>query len=419
MKASLILGAIALFPTVISAKASPPAAIDEYCRQKGQFAQLVKGVWKCVQISDVCSPGEDVATIHHDKDTGEWVCCLKGHELKNGECVSPEPECPLPTGFCKSPTCAQTLRSAELETLLRQAFLECFPHDEIHLDSFIKYQINSLETGINLFEKIHQDKKDSLLVQGRQSPFSPSREWWNCPQDNSPCKWLALENNNAPKKLTPTGREKLILPNPNQPIPNYVYPFDMWVTKLAGGQFALYISGEQIQPHDSGLDFFIPAGTAADDVWYKSETGAMIHFYGSCSTYTPCLGRKVVPWTRGVSHKRLGQDGEIYIGQYDEDLVLTIADTETTSEQYTVFADGVKLGSTHGRLTLGDEKYKRSNIRMVDVGSGAAGALRSIANDGFWGSFKIPRGAKKITIVDDSSDFDFAFEYRLDTACNC
>lgn len=178
-------------------------------------------------------------------------------------------------------------------------------------------------------------------------------------------------------------------------------------------------------------------GTAAEDVWYKSETGAMIHFHGSCSTYTPCLGRKVVPWTRGVSHKRLGQDGEIYIGQYDDDLVLTIADTETTSEQYTVFADGVKLGSTHGRLTLGEEKYKRSNIRMVDVGSGAAGALRSIANDGFWGSFKIPRGkdiwlhdlkhrgsnistgAKKITIVDDSSDFDFAFEYRLDTACSC
>ncbi|KAM6484754.1 hypothetical protein HDV62DRAFT_379133 [Trichoderma sp. SZMC 28011] len=160
-------------------------------------------------------------------------------------------------------------------------------------------------------------------------------------------------------------------------------------------------------------------GTAADDVWYKSETGAMVHFHGSCSTYTPCLGRKVVPWTRGVSHKRLGQDGEIYIGQYDDDLVLTIADTETTSEQYTVFADGVKLGSTHGRLTLGEEKYKRSNIRMVDVGSGAAGALRSIANDGFWGSFKVPRGAKKITIVDDSSDFDFAFEYRLDTACSC
>ncbi|KAK4073166.1 uncharacterized protein Triagg1_5446 [Trichoderma aggressivum f. europaeum] len=417
MKVSLVLGAIALLPTVISAKASPPAAIAEYCRQKGQFAQLVKGVWKCVQISDVCSPGEDAGTIHQDKDTGEWVCCLKGHELKDGRCAPPASECPLPTGFCKSPTCAKTLRSAELETLLRQAFLECFPHDEIHLDSFIRYQINSLETGINLFEKIYQDKQQPL--DGRQSPSNPSREWWNCAQDNSPCKWLALEHNNAPKKLAPSGYEKMILPNPNQPISNYIYPFDMWMTKLAGGQFTLYINGNQIQPHDSGLDFFIPAGTAADDVWYKSETGALILFYGSCSADTPCLGRQVVPWTRGVSHKRLGQDGEIYIGQYDDDLVLTIADTETTSEQYTVFADGVKLGSTHGRLTLGDEKYKRSNIRMVDVGSGAAGALRSIANDGFWGSFKIPRGARKITIVDDSSDFDFAFEYRLDTACSC
>jgi hypothetical protein len=118
----------------------------------------------------------------------------------------------------------------------------------------------------------------------------------------------------------------------------------------------------------------------------------MIHFYGSCSAYNPCLGREVLPWTRGVSNKRLGQEGEIHVGQYDTDLVLTIADTETTSEQYTVFIDGVKLGTTHGRLTLGEEKYKRANIHMVDVGSGAAGALRSIANDGFWGSFKIPRG---------------------------
>lgn len=61
----------------------------------------------------------------------------------------------------------------------------------------------------------------------------------------------------------------MILPNPNQPIPNYVYPFDMWVTKLAGGQFALYINGEQIQPEDSGLDFFIPAGELSSSAWQK------------------------------------------------------------------------------------------------------------------------------------------------------
>ncbi|UKZ81501.1 hypothetical protein TrVFT333_009273 [Trichoderma virens FT-333] len=242
----------------MSAKITPPAGIAEYCHQKGQVAQQVRGAWKCVQVSDICGPSEDLSTIHQDHDTG------------NGSQLS-----------------------------------------------------------------------------------------------------------------------------------HYIYPFDMWVTKLGGGQLTLYINGKQIQPHGSGLDFLIPAGTHADDVWYKSETGAMIHFYGSCSAYNPC------------------QEGEIHVGQYDTDLVLTIADTETTSEQYTVFIDGVKLGTTHGRLTLGEEKYKRANIHMVDVGSGAAGALRSIANDGFWGSFKIPRGTRKITIVDDSSDFDFAFEYRLDKACVC
>lgn len=136
----------------------------------------------------------------------------------------------------------------------------------------------------------------------------------------------------------------------------------------------------------------MPLGTIADDVWYKSETGAMVRFYGSCSAYNPCIGREIVPWTRGISNKILGQEGEVDVGQYDADLVLTIADTETTSEQYTVFADGTKIGTTHGRLTLGGEKYKRSHINRINVGSGAAGALRSIANDGFWGSFKIPRG---------------------------
>lgn len=118
----------------------------------------------------------------------------------------------------------------------------------------------------------------------------------------------------------------------------------------------------------------------------------MILFYGSCSSYKPCVGRELVPWTRGVSNKRLGQQGEIDVGQYDTDLVLTIADTETTSEQYTIYADGKEIGSTHGRLTLGKDKYKRDHINRINVGSGAAGALRSIANDGFWGSFKIPRG---------------------------
>jgi hypothetical protein len=118
----------------------------------------------------------------------------------------------------------------------------------------------------------------------------------------------------------------------------------------------------------------------------------MILFYGSCSPNNPCVGREVVPWTRGVSNKRSGQQGEIDVSQYNTDLVLTIAITEPTSEQYTIYADGKEIGSTHGRLTLGKDKYSTDHINRVNVGSGAAGALRSIANDGFWGSFKIPRG---------------------------
>ncbi|KAL7813058.1 hypothetical protein V8C26DRAFT_436655 [Trichoderma gracile] len=422
MKASPLLGIFALIPTVISSTASPPAGIDEYCREKGQVAQQVNGAWKCVMVSDICSPSEDFDTFHRNGDTGRWGCCLKGFQVKNGGCVLPPPKCPpappVPTGLCKSSVCAKAIQSSKMERLLRQAFAECFPHDELHLDSFVRYHLNSLETSINLFEKIYQDEQ--MVLRERQSQSSsPAREWWDCSLDRSPCKWLSLENDSAPKRLISTGHAKMILPNPNKQLPHYVYPFDMWVTKLAEGDLTLYINGKKVIPHGSGVDFLIPAGTVADDVWYKSQSGSMILFYGSCSPYNPCVGRELVPWTRGVSNKRAGQQGEIDVGQYDTDLVLTIADTETTSEQYTIYADGKEVGSTHGRLTLGKDKYKRDHINRINVGSGAAGALRSIANDGFWGSFKIPRGTRKITIIDEDSDYDFAFEYRLDKACTC
>ncbi|RFU80187.1 hypothetical protein TARUN_1997 [Trichoderma arundinaceum] len=214
----------------------------------------------------------------------------------------------------------------------------------------------------------------------------------------------------------------MLLPNPNKQLPKYRYPFDTWVTKVSEGDLKLYIKGNKVNPEDSGLDFLIPAGTAASDVQYKSRKGANIRFYGSCSIYNPCRGREIVPWTRGTSRRGVNQEREIDVSHYDFDLILTIADTEMTSEQYTVFADGKKIGTTHGRLSLGEGKYKRSYIKKINVGSGAAGALRSIANDGFWGAFKILKGTQKITISDDTSGWvldDFIFEYRLDKLCGC
>jgi hypothetical protein len=151
------------------------------------------------------------------------------------------------------------MQSFKLERLLRQAFAECFPHDEVHLDSFVRYHLNSLEMSINLFEKIHQDEQ--LVRRERQSqPSSPGRDGWDCSLDRSPCKWLSLENNSHPKRLISTGHEKMILPNPNMQLPHYVYPFDMWVTNVGGGDLTLYINGKEIIPHGSGVDFLIPAG---------------------------------------------------------------------------------------------------------------------------------------------------------------
>jgi hypothetical protein len=100
----------------------------------------------------------------------------------------------------------------------------------------------------------------------------------------------------------------------------------------------------------------------------------------------------VVAWTPQAVTVA-ARDADIDVSSYDYPLVFTLADISVTTEQYTVRADGKEVGKTHGRLSLGDDKYNTKHIaKTTDVGGGPTGALRSIANDGFWGSFHIPKG---------------------------
>jgi hypothetical protein len=78
---------------------------------------------------------------------------------------------------------------------------------------------------------------------------------------------------------------------------------------------------------------------------------------------------------------------EIDVSKYDFDFIFTMTDTSITTEQYTVYADGKKVGMTHGRLTL-DDKYNTDHINVQQSGN----APYVIANDGFWGSYRIPKG---------------------------
>ncbi|OAQ67514.1 hypothetical protein VFPFJ_11103 [Purpureocillium lilacinum] len=260
--------------------------------------------------------------------------------------------------------------------------------------------------------------EDTCSRPGCPTPTPDPDNWWKCPRDGSPCKWLALENNKTPKSLAATGSERKVLPNPNVPVANYKYPFDTWVTTWPDDDLEIYIKGEKVRPQASGTR------TSGDDVYYKSSRGTQIQFYGACSPDTPCTGEEVVPWTQGKAVTVADRDAVIDVSKYtsDGDLVFTIADTSVTTEQYTILADGKEVGKTHGRPTLGTDKYNTKNIANVDVGAGPWGALRSIANDGFWGSFRIPKGTQQVTV---HMNFEgpgwpyYLFEYRIDKLCKC
>lgn len=132
-------------------------------------------------------------------------------------------------------------------------------------------------------------------------------------------------------------------------------------------------------------------GTPANEVKYKSTGGANIQFYGACSKDTPCLGRELQGWKAGATYATQ-RDLVIDIGDYDYDVILTIADTSKMTEQYTVLVDGKEVDKTHGPSTLGAEKYDPEHIPMTWVAEGELGSLECITHGGYWGSFRIPKG---------------------------
>ncbi|OAQ69416.1 hypothetical protein VFPBJ_10791 [Purpureocillium lilacinum] len=100
--------------------------------------------------------------------------------------------------------------------------------------------------------------EDTCSRPGCTTPAPDPDNWWKCPRDGSPCKWLALENNKTPKSLAATGSERKVLPNPNVPVANYKYPFDTWVTTWPDDDLEIYIKGEKVRPQASGTSYLIP-----------------------------------------------------------------------------------------------------------------------------------------------------------------
>ncbi|KAB8228067.1 uncharacterized protein BDW43DRAFT_316269 [Aspergillus alliaceus] len=452
MRYSSAIAIVAFLPWALSKPSAIPDGMEELCEKTGKSIDWNETMkrWICKEKdTGICRPDQDQATWHQDPKTGEYGCCDNGQEwcldkrnTEKGSCCAKgsiysfdtatgkgaccDPGQVFRWGSCTTPggsdkpvpipqpgTCGLHLKDAGLESLLRTLLMQCFPHGQTTLDVFIEYYISILHGGIDLIEVIYRNGCDP---KPSPNPTPDPHPGWKCPTDSSPCRWLALKEATTKLGLT-AGTTKKELPNPGALIAVYEYPFDTWVTKFPGDDLDIYINDKSIEPQGSGTSYLIPGGTKGKDVKYLSSKGAQIRFYGACSADTPCIGDAVESWVRETV--TVGKDSlDIDVTKYDFDIIFTISDTFITTEQYTIFADGEKVDKTHGRLTLGDDKYNTDHINIHQSGT----APQVIANDGFWGSFRILKGTKKITVkmTDYKAPYPwYEFYYRIDKPCQC
>ena len=121
---------------------------------------------------------------------------------------------------------------------------------------------------------------------------------------------------------------------------------------------------------------------------YQAEKNYHIRYTGACSPHTPCVGGNILDWTK-IDLKNKPNGVDVDFSQYNEDVVLTVADAFGLTEQQVVYADGKEIGLTHGRLTLGNDMYNPAHMSMVNP---VPNSNYVLANDGFWASYRIPKG---------------------------
>ncbi|KAI2632841.1 hypothetical protein GGS21DRAFT_521591 [Xylaria nigripes] len=311
-------------------------------------------------------------------------------------------------------------RDPALESVLRGLLGHRFTNN-VFIEAAINYYTTVIHETTTLIEIINQagcDKPKPGPGPGPIEPVRPDTPWYNC-DARTPCKWLDLQMVESVLAAAP---DQAALPHPNAmyiPKADYKYPFDTWVT-ASSGALQVFVDGKKVKEQGDG-SFLIPGGTSASAVKYKSPGGAKVQFSAACSKDTPRLGRELIDWNAAYTYATK-RDAVIDIGGYDYDVILTIADTSKTTEQFTVLVDGKEIDKTHGPLTLGDAKYDPANIPMIWVAEGKLGALESITHGGFWGSFRIPAGTEKATVHLEHFEAgwpDYRFSYRLDKLYQC
>ncbi|KAI9154996.1 hypothetical protein HJFPF1_07557 [Paramyrothecium foliicola] len=307
---------------------------------------------------------------------GQMRCCKDGETLQDNNCVRPIREPPAQPVTEKDPTNGQTgpkatgvcgakLQEEGFAQLLQETLDDCCPNDTGSVGALT--QLSARRT----------DKADA--------------EWWKCPKDGA-CEWLPLEAGDAPKPLAATGTVQKVLPHPNQNMANYRYPVNTWMTIF-------------------GL------GMSAEEVTYTSRKSTYIRYCGACSEHTPCIDDNLVDWT-GVDLEGKPNGQDLDFSQYDQDVIFTLTDSFGLSEQHEVLVDGKVTGLIHARPTLGDDMYNAAHISRVNPIPNEYPP----ANDGFWGSYRIPKGTQKVTIrlkTTTSPDASsFLCKYRVDKSCH-
>ncbi|KAH7215210.1 hypothetical protein DER44DRAFT_855392 [Fusarium oxysporum] len=197
-----------------------------------------------------------------------------------------------------------------------------------------------------------------------------------------------------------------------------VYDFDAWLGPMDSG-FELFIYQHELPPRHTTLGNFylVPAGTKAADLQYRSVEFAELQFHAACGDDTPCISDQSTPWT---SHYfEAAQPLVLDFSVYNKDMVITVADLNTALEQHAVLIDGTEVGRTHGPLSLknqGEDIYDTAKITNIVVGGPPDGSVKSVLGQGFWGSFRVPKGSKSVTIKITHPSSGVA-GYRIDQGC--
>jgi hypothetical protein len=317
-----------------------------------------------------------------------------------------------------------------------------FQNTQLDIDVDIDLEI--LVSG-GCCESLHCRKTDQQRPKPPHPPDppQPDLQGWNCATDGDVCRYLNLQAKSAGPAVR--AEYPVALTNPVTGTTTlYHYPMDTWLTLSEitpiQSQISVRADGKTIRPTKEN-HYLIPAGTMKVELDSTSAQAVNYQYSldGACSVETPCLSTQIQDWTAITTYWNhdLGywppnftqpvRLGPVEDAALTHDVLLTVTDVIYTAEQYSIYVDGQEIGKTHGATYLGKDMYDRKYILNDNLQCGY-NYKWCITQGAFWGTFKIPRGSKNVTLAwTEGYTHDTAKEqwgnaisaYRIDLPCSC